>query len=443
MMKKIVLVLCIVVGVVAFAVAGGQQEQGESGAEKASLTILINDSPWLPGFEALVDMYRKESGAKVTLNVTPFPGMLQKARNAAQANESEFDLVNLNEGWFTQFYANGWVTPFTEIDPDFELNENVIEYENAPRWDPEIGFSTPDGDVYGIPINGNIQLYFYRKDLLSETGMDVPDTWDEVTRFAQQVNDPPDTYGYAIRTIPGWWDFGTYINSYGKNYIEFDTEAEAWEVNLDTEAGHKALNTWLDLGWNYGPPNLADMGQSQLISLMLSGKLAQIPLVGVAAEHMQNPEESVVVDKVGAAVNPGSTPDMRATMSGIWIMGIPHNLPKDRKSNAYDFLTWFLEKDVQKGYLEAGGVPVRRDVYAEAAGDPEQGWYLGPMADSTPYIKPVIRIKEAPQINEVLSRRLNQAVIEEITPDEALEEMAKEIHKILVDGGHNVKPLSQ
>lgn len=59
------------------------------------ITILINDSPWLPGFEKLVRAYERETGHRVQLNVTPFSGMLQKSRNAVLSSESEFDIINL------------------------------------------------------------------------------------------------------------------------------------------------------------------------------------------------------------------------------------------------------------------------------------------------------------------------------------------------------------
>ena len=103
---------------------------GEPAAESlVPITILINDSPWFAGFEALVNKYVEDTGNEVILNVTPFNGMLEKSRNAVQADQSEFDILNLNEQWYVQFYEGGLVTPIKEIDPDFELDPNVIEYD--------------------------------------------------------------------------------------------------------------------------------------------------------------------------------------------------------------------------------------------------------------------------------------------------------------------------
>jgi len=151
------------------------------------ITILINESPWLAGFEALTNKYIEETGNQVTLNRTPFNGMLEKSRNAVQASESEFDILTLNEQWYMQFYADGLVTPIKDIDPNFQLDPQIIEYEWATRWDPELGYSSQNGELYGLPINGNIMLFFYRKDLFYAQGLAAPQTWADVEAAAQKL----------------------------------------------------------------------------------------------------------------------------------------------------------------------------------------------------------------------------------------------------------------
>src|ERR1700746_2911077 len=68
------------------------------------ITIEINSSPWYAGFEAVVERYEKETGNKVNLDVTPYPGMLQKARDSVRGKESPHDLVNLDSGWTIEFF---------------------------------------------------------------------------------------------------------------------------------------------------------------------------------------------------------------------------------------------------------------------------------------------------------------------------------------------------
>jgi multiple sugar transport system substrate-binding protein len=406
------------------------------------ITILINESPWLAGFEALVNKYVDETGNQITLNRTPFNGMLEKSRNAVQASESEFDILTLNEQWYMQFYAGGLVTPIKEIDPNFELDPQIIEYEWATRWDSELGYSSENGELYGLPINGNIMLYFYRKDLFEANGLAVPQTWAEVEDAAQKLM-TEDMSGYVVRANPPNWEFQAFLGSYGGEVIKLDPQTGEWEVTFNSPEGLEALNTWLKLGREYGPANYADNGQAEMIALMASDRVAQMVLVGAAAPDFDNPEKSIVLGNVGAAPVPGATLGSNATMSGIWVMGIPHNLPEERKQAALAFLNWAMSKEAQLFYAQSGAIPVRQDVYEEMANDPNVGWWMKAMADSTPFIHAQPRIAETPQIIEVLNRRLSQALISEITPEQALLEGAKEIHKILTDAGYKVNPLAE
>lgn len=404
-----------------------------------TITILINESPWLAGFEVLVDAYVAETGNQVELNVTPFPGMLQRSRNAVTAGTSEFDLINLNEQWYSLFYSAGLVSRILDIDPDFELDPQVIEYAYATRWNSDIGYSTADGELYGLPINGNIQLLFYRADLFEENGLDAPTTWDEVEAAAQVLHDPPARVGLVTRTAPTDWEFQSYLRGFGASVIEVD-ENGTWRVGIADDAGVAALERYIQLNRDYGPANFASVSQAEALSLMQSGRAAMAHVVGAAAPNFENPEQSIVGGLVQATIVPGPTADSRATMSGIWVMGIPQNLPDARKQAALDFMRWALTEEAQLLYARAGAIPVRQDVY-ETLGQEEGFRWMQAMADSTPYIQPQPRVAEAPQIIQAFRDQVAAALLGQVTPEQALQAAAAEIHRIMVAGGYDVAPL--
>lgn len=409
-------------------------------AQTPTITILINESPWLAGFEALVEQYEADTGNQVELNISPFAGMLQQSRNAVSASESQFDILTLNEQWYSIFYADRLVTPIHDIDPDFTLDPEVIEYEYATRWDYEVAYSTADGELYGLPINGNIQLLFYREDLLAEQGLEPPTTWDELEAVAAELHNPPQQFGLAIRTAPTDWEFQSYLHSHGGGVMELDEETGEWVVILNNDASQDALERWIHLGKTYGPQNYASLGQAEVLSLVQSGRAAMAHMVGAAAPNLEDPDQSVVEGLVGATVVPGLTPEMRATMSGIWVMGIPENLPDERKEAALEFLRYALTKDAQMHYARSGAIPVRQDVYEEL-GQEEGFRWMQAMADSTPYIRAQPRVAEAPQIIEVINRYASEALLEQMSPEDALQQAAEEVHAILVNAGHSVRAL--
>ncbi|MCC7208742.1 MAG: extracellular solute-binding protein [Anaerolineae bacterium] len=404
------------------------------------ITIQINESPWFAGFEALVNYYQETTGNTVNLSVLPFNGMLDKSRNAVQAAESEFDILNLNEQWYMPFYAGGLVMPLEEIEPGFTLDPQIIEYDYATRWDESINYSGPNGVLYGLPINGNIQLYYYRKDLLEENGLSVPTTWAELEAVAQALHNPPNMHGFTLRTKPPNFEFQAYLASHGASIVELDTETGEWSIGLAKPEAVAALNTWLNLGKTYGPANLVDMGQAENQALMQSGRLAQIHAVTAMAPNLQNPDNSVVVDKVGASIVPG-TGDLRYTMSGIWVMSIPRNVPAERQTAALEFLKWALTNENQVYYTQAGAIPVRQDTYEQLADDPKVGWWAKAMAESTPFIRAQPRLVETAQLVEIIDRRVVQALIGELSPEDAMMEAAKEVETILENGDYKYKPL--
>jgi multiple sugar transport system substrate-binding protein len=246
--------------------------------------------------------------------------------------------------------------------------------------------------------------------------------------------------GLANRTSPGNWEFQSYLNGYGGGILELDEETGQWEVVVNEEPSIRALEQWIHMSKTYGPANYANLGQAEVLSLMQSGRAAMAHMVGAAAPNLEDPQQSVVADKVGATVVPGPTPEQRATMSGIWVMGIPQNIPEERKQAALDFMEWALSKDAQMHYARSGAIPVRQDVYEELGQEEEFSW-MQAMAASTPYIHPQPRVAEAPQIIEVLTNNVNAALLEEVTPEQAMQRAAEEIQRIMEQGGYDVVPL--
>ena len=211
------------------------------------ITVLIPEEPWFSAMAKLAELYEEETGNVVNLSVTPFQGMIQKSVNSIQAPESEFDIIVLNEALYPMFYASQWVVPFNDINPDFELDPEIISYENAARWDPELGISTADGAVYGIPINGNVQLFFYRADLYEENGLSAPETWADVEEAAAILADPPNIYGYASRTNPPNISTQAFIKGYGGSLLDYDIESGTWVISVNEDVAVTAIEEWLRL----------------------------------------------------------------------------------------------------------------------------------------------------------------------------------------------------
>ena len=402
------------------------------------ITVLINDSPWFPGFAAMVEVYTETTGNEVNLDVTPFAGMVDKTRNATQAGESEYDAVAITEQNIPFFYSSGLLKPIHDIDPDYVLDDNIISYGSAALWDFDLGVNGPDGTLLGIPINGNIQLYYYRTDLFEEAGLEPPTTFDEMEAIAEQLGNPPRMFGNANRANPIWWEFGAYVASYGAEYVQQE-ESGNWSIGFERPEGLEAVQRWLTLGRTWAPQNYADLGQGDLLALMASGRLAQVHMVGAAAPNFYDPEQSIVGGMMGATVVPGVTAETRSPRTGMWVMSHPANLPDERAAAGLEFVKWLTTKDNQIAYTFAGAIPVRQDTYEELGADEVVGWWTSAFAESTPFLTPEPRIPELPLIRDSVQTRMAQAYVDEISAEEAVELMASETRVILEDAGYSLE----
>ena len=412
---------------------------GQNGVD--TLVVAINNAPWLPGFEAIAKQYEEDTGITIELRVFPMDQLTERTRSATTASLSEFDVITMNTAGSAQFYAGGLVMPFAEIDPDFDLDPQIIEYAYATRWDEAAGGNAPDAPVYGIPINGNIQIFYYRCDLYEEAGLPAPETWQDVIAAADAIAGPrADLHGYAVRGQRGAggssvsWDFYPVLVGHGGRI--FADDPHDWTVSLNSPEALEALELYVRLAKDYSPPNVASIGQADQIALLQAGRLLQTVVVAGAFANVDDPNASEVVGNICYTVVPRPVDGVHATATGELLQGIPRNIPAERQQAALEFLEYVVSYENQIAFARAGGVPIRSDVYESELADSPEFRYFGAMQASEPHQVSLPRIPESVQVGEVLERRLNEAVAGLLSPAEALELSAREIHQIMEDAGY-------
>ncbi len=439
--RQVLLALLMVVASMLVFAGGGQEgaAPGQSVATHPEISILINESPWLDAFREVVAAYEQETGNSIVIVGTPYPGLLPKSINAATAAVSEFDIIALDEVWANQFYSGGLVSPLTEIDPGFGLDEDVVKYGWITHWDDEKGINAESGEVYGVPINGNMQILYYRQDLFEDAGLEPPETWDQLLAAAEALHDPPNVYGFVARSA-GRPDFSyqAVLHSFGGNIMEYDSTSDDWVLGLDDPVAVEALELWLELVQEYSPDDYANIGQAQMISLMQSGRLAMQYNVTAAAPNFDDPNQSVVAGKVRATVVPGPTPETRAPTSGVQVLSVPHNAPEDKQAAAVAFLSWVIGRDAQIQFGEAGGIVTRQSAWEHLAQNADS-WWAEAVANSTEYVHGQLRTVVGARIFEAINGYLALSVVDDITPEETLALSSDAIREIMEDEGYSVR----
>lgn len=401
------------------------------------ITIQINSSPWYAGFQSVVQLYQQQTGNRVTLDVTPFTGMLEKARNDVRGTRSPDDVVNLNAGTTVEFYKGGFVTPLDKIEPGYALPKEVFTCGDSYFWNAQKQWSTHvGGELMAIPPNCNTHLLVYRKDLFDKAGLAAPKTYDELLADCQKLQSKPRLYGFVTRGERGngiWFDFMPFMFGYGGRVAK-DPENGDYTVVVNSVAADQALTTFIKIMKSCGPANAGSVGQSDVIQLMAAGKAVMVESVVAAWANFEDPDKSLVAGKVAAAVNPAPAGHPPGVIIGNWHFAIPTNIPESHKKAAMAFFKWFLTHDAQKAYAEAGAIPVRSDVLEELSKQPKYAW-MAAYNESMKYGRQSLNYTEGPEIQQVIGLRLNQALIGELSPAAALNKMATEIHAVFVRTG--------
>ena len=152
------------------------------------ITILTPSTPWLPAFTSLVGLYEEQTGNKVKLDVNPFGGVLEKARNDVRGGGGVYDVVLLDTQWTIEMYEGGFLVPFQEIDTAFAAPKELLTYDDSGYWNEQKRWRTSKGGkLMAFTVLGNVPVWYYRTDALKDAAIKPPTTVQDVLAIVCQA----------------------------------------------------------------------------------------------------------------------------------------------------------------------------------------------------------------------------------------------------------------
>lgn len=403
------------------------------------MTIVINQSPWFSGFQSLIEYYEDQTGNKVSLDVNPFAGSIEKQRSSARAPTGTLDLFIVNALIMPEMYSSGLIHSLNDIDPAFKLDPELFSFDDTTCWnEAKRVFDCTTGKLMGVPINPNIHLLYYRSDLYEEAGLTVPETFDELLANAKALNDPPRRFGMVQRNGRSFtaisFNFRPYLLSFGGS-IFADRKAADYTVTVNSKEAKAALDFYIALGEQTGPPNAGSISQAQQVQLFATGKAAHMFAVIASFDQLDDPNKSIVADKFKVATIPHSATHPLGLPLGHFVGVIPRNIPEDRKQAVMEFLKWFQTFEAQKKYAEFGSPPVRRDVLRTDLADQPKFRWMRALSGGLEFGRVFTDLPQGAEITGITDLRFNQAVTGELSVAEALNLAAEEIHAVVTAAG--------
>ncbi len=406
-------------------------------AHHVPINVPIPSAPFTTALQKVIAEYQKATGNVVNTSAYPFASLLTEEVDAMVHNSGAYDVLFINTEWAGEFYHRGWIVPIEQLDSGFRWPRGLIEYGGVCRWDHVHKVTSTTGAAMSLPLVGNIQLLFYRKDIYQKLGLKVPQTWSDVIangRKAMAAKAVP--YGYAIRgqaDIGGYantFDFGGVLGSYGGSWF-VDAAKGDFTPAINNAHGIAAMEEWLRLA-RLGPSQPQTVGQPEIQSLMQSGQLLQCELVDASASSMDDASQSSVVDKVDYAVMPagpvkGGKP---YPLSGIWAIGVARGTSKARQQAAWEFLQWMTSAKTQVMFTRAGGVPTNQSVYLSGLAKDTPYRFMQAAAESSRYVQTGLAYPFAVQITNITEPLISEIVAGTLSAKAGLDKIAAGLNTI-------------
>jgi multiple sugar transport system substrate-binding protein len=410
------------------------------------LTLKFIWFEWPPA-QALEDFanaeYTKERpNVKIEVDTVPNANWHDAMFTQFAARHTDFDIAILDSQHIGEAVTNGNIVDITDF-----VNKNIdtsaynpyllAAYGQYPQ--AETGQRDENAHLYGLPLLGDTWTMIYRKDLI---GDEPPKTWDDMIAAAKKCQDEnPGVSGLAFHQANGSdaaaVTYNTVNGVYGGNL--WDAKNHQIEGVLNDDAGLKAMDVLVNQMKPLTAKGSGNWFIDEVNAAVAQGK-ACIAFQWIAASGgLLDPSQSTlgktrgeILDKLGFASLPREKTDL-VPLGGMG-MHISAYASPEAQAEALNFMKWFEQPDIQKKWAAAGGVPSRTD----ALQSPE---FLDASPFNKVYAESVSRMRDmwnVPQYAKLIdieNTNVNAALNGAKSPEDALNEIAKEQQDLLDSGG--------
>ena len=298
------------------------------------LTIAIVNNGHMINMQKVAEAYTADTG--VALNwVSLEEGVLREQVTSDTATGGgQYDIINIGMQEAPIWGAAGWIEPL-EFGAEYDVDDMLPAMRNG---------LSHEGTLYAAPFYGESSMVMYRKDLTEAAGVTIADndSWDNVKAAAAAMHDPDNgVYGACLRGKPGWGDnmafVTTVVNSFGGAWFDADMRPA-----LESDEWKAAINFYVDLLGNYGPPGSEGNSFNEILALYNEDKCGMWIDATIAASFLEN-------DNVAYAQSPNAGNPVGANWLWAWAMAVPTGSPNSEA--AHDFIEWATSK----AYIQAVG----------------------------------------------------------------------------------------
>lgn len=231
----------LLAGSLLLASLGTAQADAGCGIESGTVSILAND---FPALHAVVKGAEACAGGGVEFSKNHTKDHKDIMVAALTSDPAEYTSVVVANSTLVTLMNDGLVRPIDDL---------VEKHGGSLKKNQLI---TVDGKVMAVAFMANAQHLFYRKDILEEAGVEVPETYDDVLAAAKAIKDKGLMEYPYIGTFKSGWNLGEeFVNMYMGTGADMFKPGTA-EIDVNNEHGVATLNMLKSLAEYMNPDYL-------------------------------------------------------------------------------------------------------------------------------------------------------------------------------------------
>jgi multiple sugar transport system substrate-binding protein len=377
----------------------------------SALRVALVGGPIYDELYEMLETFERRTNCRVDVAIKlPYDDLQRVLSDQAATGELACDLVSAHTK-----YAPSQAHFLLELD-------DLLDPGELDDFHPGVlELCRSGGRLIQLPQLIDVQLLHARADLLAEAGLEVPATFEELWEAAVALSDPPHRYGFAF---PGRLSglFGTFYELLAAAGGDlFDAELVP---TLRTEPGRWALGFLRRLYERcVVAPDTPDQHYDEIDEQLCRGRAAMLfDWPGYWAQ-LRAAGSAASGENLALAQLPVGPAGRRAAYAGCHSWAIP-NTVRDLPA-AIELLRFLTAPDFQLRDAQQGSVPVRASVAAAIRADLQPGSLdalrlelLDEAVREHLLIPP--RFPTYPAVEDVLWTTLQQAIVGEISVDDAL-----------------------
>ncbi len=450
MKRKLTMLVLSVLLVIAFALPLGAQDvdvldpatfglNPDRPYEGTELQFLIccNTAPQFASLAAKTEAeFTEMTGITVTWGDLPFGSFQEQLYLEANNPNTEFDIVAWVDAWGQNIESS--LLPLNDFveEAGFDMTDYSPAYLAASTLDSE------DDTIYGLPLRGHPQMLMYRADVFEELGLEVPQTWQEVSAAAEiiaaETDLEPISMYYGINVDQNLFNWYSHLWGAGADIID-----ENFEPAFNTPEGIAATEQYLSYLRNgYTQPSSVAFNEQEANQEIVQGRSAMFVGWWWMASRLTTSENADVAENAAFAPAPGWDGGTTASYGYLWPTGVLAQ--SDSQEAALEFLKWMAHPiterrvvlDAEDSALDTN-VAVRLSVLADEEVNEVHDGLQGIASEILAEARTIPLIPEYTDMIPILAEAINELAVDEgADVQEVLDLAAEDVRDILEDAGY-------